>query len=174
MTFSHTMGEPALTKGVPLWLSVIVPVYNEGRALAGFLTELDSVLAGQFPRQYEIIVVDDASIDDALRDCAPNATLRLIRLESRGGSGAARKQGFALAQGTVIAWIDGDGTYNPQSLVPLLARLEGVDQVIGARGTDHGGLKWLRLMAKRMSFLFASMLWLRWIPDLNSGLRVFH
>jgi YD repeat-containing protein len=37
-------------------------------------------------------------------------------------------------------------------------------------GTDT---RWLRLMVKRTSFLFASLLWLRWIPDLNSGLRVF-
>jgi polyisoprenyl-phosphate glycosyltransferase len=157
-----------------VWLSVIVPVHNEGHAFAGFLAELNDVLAGFAPKQYEIIVVDDASTDSALNNFTPNAALRVIRLSSRGGSGAARKRGVAMAQGRVIAWIDGDGTYDPKSLPTLFTRLENADQVIGARCTDHGSFKWLRLMVKRTSFLFASLLWLRWIPDLNSGLRVFH
>jgi len=173
MTITPGARETEQTAEPPIWLSVIVPVHNEGRVLAGFLAELNEVLAGLSPRRYEIIVVDDASTDFALNDCATSVALKVIRLASRGGSGAARKRGVEMAQGSVIAWIDGDGTYIPASLIPLLEQLENADQVIGARGTDHGSLKWVRLLVKKASFLFASLLWLRWIPDLNSGLRVF-
>lgn len=152
---------------------MIVPVHNEGSELAGHLAELDDVLCHLAPEQYEVIVVDDASTDHALDAGLINPFLKVIRLPLQRGAGSARKEGVAVARGSFIAWIDGDGTYDPRSLLPLLASLERADQVVGARSTDYGRLRWLRLITKRASFLIASLLWLRWIPDLNSGLRVF-
>lgn len=155
-----------------VWLSVIVPVYNEGTVLGEFLVELAAALRSLHPRRFEIVLVDDASTDGALSQNPSIPELRLVRLCSRGGSGAARKAGVAVANGELIAWVDGDGTYEPRSLLQLLAQLGDADQIIGTRRTDHGRLKWLRLATKRASFLLASLLWWHWIPDLNSGLRI--
>ena len=158
-----------------LWLSVVVPVHNEGDQIAQTLRELNAVLVSQAPKRCEIIVVDDGSTDLALSRCCEIDSLRIIRLSSRGGSGAARKRGVAASRGCIIAWVDGDGTYDPESLLALVQIVEStdVDQVIGARSTDYGKLRWLRIGTKWAACAIASVLWHRYIPDINSGLRVF-
>lgn len=156
------------------YLSVVVPVFNESDSLDSVLTELKSVLSGAGQYTSEVIVVDDGSTDGTSSICAGHsAWVRLIRQETRHGVGASLKTGIAAARGERIAWIDGDGTYDPHSLLVLLHGLGKADQAVGMRSTDHGRLKWLRLVVKHASFFTASVLWGRWIPDLNSGLRVF-
>jgi glycosyltransferase involved in cell wall biosynthesis len=165
--------EPPGASPVP-WMSVIVPVYNESAALGAVLVELKSALERVVQGASEVIVVDDASTDNTSLVCTEHLSwVRVIRHETRRGSGAARKTGIAAARGNRIAWIDGDGTYDPLSLLILLNQMGSSEQVVGARSTDHGSLKWPRLAVKHVSFLVASALWGRWIPDLNSGLRVF-
>ncbi len=165
--------EPQLKAPNKPRLSVIVPVLNESVALGALLSELKSVLEHVAPGAHEVIVVDDASTDRTLAVCAEHSWIQVVRHPAQRGSGATRKTGIAAAHGDWVAWIDGDGTYDPKSLPALLDRLRSSDQVVGARSTDHGRLKWLRLVVKHASFLLASALWGRWIPDLNSGLRVF-
>jgi glycosyltransferase involved in cell wall biosynthesis len=138
------------------------------------LVELKSALDCLSGCVSEVIVVDDGSTDCTLSACAEDLSwVRVIRHETRRGLGSAFKTGIAAARGDRIAWIDGDGTYDPRSLVMLLNQMESFDQVVGARSTDYGRFKWPRLVVKRASYLVASALWGRWIPDLNSGLRVF-
>ncbi len=167
--FNERPGAPPVPR-----LSVIVPVYNESATLGTVLVELKSALDGVTGCASEVIVVDDGSTDGTSSVCAEHSSwVRVIRHETRRGSGAACKTGMAAARGDLIAWIDGDGPYDPRSLVTLLDQMESLDQAVGARSTDHGRFKWTRLVVKHASYLVASALWSRWIPDLNSGLRVF-
>jgi glycosyltransferase involved in cell wall biosynthesis len=155
-------------------LSVVVPVHNEGRTLGLLLSTLQQELGVHFPSQHEMIVVDDASTDETQAILAIHGTLiKAVRHESRKGSGAARRTGSALAIGEWVAWIDGDGTYSVHSLVALFGAMGDTDQIIGARSTDHGTLKWLRLAVKTGTAQIAGFLWRVPIPDLNSGLRIF-
>lgn len=155
-------------------LSVIIPLHDEGESPVAVLAGLKTVFEKLGADRCEVILVDDGSINPVpVNYSCGLSRVHVLPHTLRRGSGAARKTGVQSARGEIIAWIDGDGTYDPQSLTLLLAQLKNADQVIGARSTDHGDIKWLRLAAKRMSFLLASLLWLRWIPDLNSGLRVF-
>lgn len=86
-------------------LSVIVPVYNTERYLAGCL---DSIL-GQTLKDMEIICVDDGSEDgspEILKSYAVrDHRIRVIQKEN-GGLVSARKAGVRAAEGKYIGYVD--------------------------------------------------------------------
>ena len=61
--------------------------------------------------------------------------MRLIRHGVNRGYGAALKSGMTAARGDLIAFLDADGTYPPESLPQLCARRRwrGADIVVGSR-----------------------------------------
>ena len=107
-------------------VGVVVPV----RGWAPYLAEaLDSVLA-EAPD--EVVVVDNASDEPvALHpDHAPH--VRLMRREGPVlGPAAARNLGVASLDTDAIAFCDADDAWEPGSLAPRLAALEGADVVFG-------------------------------------------
>lgn len=102
-------------------VSVIVPVYNDGKRLALCL----DALARQTlpPGSVEIIVVDNASTEDIrpVIDGRPGVTRAL---ETVRGPAAARNRGVALARGRMIAFTDADCIPDPDWLALGVARLE--------------------------------------------------
>lgn len=155
-------------------LSVVIPAHNEAAALAKLLPELKTQLNESFPGTWEILVIDDGSTDETVAVAeSMGMGVRLLRHAERRGSGASRKTGSRAAAGELIAWIDGDGTYPAEALAAAFGELGTADQVVGARSTDFGRLRVLRMMVKNCTARIASWLWGTSIPDLNSGLRVF-
>ena len=77
------------------------------------------------------------------------------------------------ARGDVIVWTDVDMTYPNDRIPELVAALDGHDQVVGARRTEEGTLKFFRRPAKWLIRHLASYLAGVRIPDLNSGFRAF-
>jgi glycosyltransferase involved in cell wall biosynthesis len=98
-------------------ISVCVPTYNNAATLARCLR---SVL-DQDGVDFEIVVVDDASLDE----CAAIAAMmlrpgdRLIRNESRLGLGANHNKCIELARGTCIQFVHGDDWLLPRALQQL-------------------------------------------------------
>lgn len=155
-------------------VSIILPVYNE----SGHLTdEIDRIRKAmdESPYSYEIVVVDDGSIDGSGERLAELDGIRLIRFAQNRGSGAARRWGTDQAQGRVVVWTDVDMTYPNEEIPAMVAELEaqGLDQLVGARTSEQGSLKLLRTPAKWIIRRLAAYLARVAIPDLNSGLRVF-
>jgi glycosyltransferase involved in cell wall biosynthesis len=103
-------------------VSVVIPAYNVARYIA---EAIDSVLAQTF-QDFEIIVVNDGSPDSDALDAvlAPyGARLRCIR-KSNGGPASARNAGIAAARSDLIAFLDGDDTWDPGYLSSQLALLD--------------------------------------------------
>jgi glycosyltransferase involved in cell wall biosynthesis len=153
-------------------VTVVLPVYNEaGHVLA----EVDRIRAALEASEYtfEIIVVDDGSTDGSSDVLAGIEGIRLIRFGANRGSGSARREGTAAARGRVTVWTDADMTYPNDRIPELVKELEGHDQVVGARTSEQGTAKALRVPAKWMIRKLAEYLSGSRIPDLNSGLRVF-
>jgi glycosyltransferase involved in cell wall biosynthesis len=93
-----------------------------------------------------------------------------------GGSGTARRIGTNDAYGRIVVWTDADMTY-PNERIPEFVRYlfdnPDVDQVVGARTTEQGTHKFLRVPAKWVIRKVAERLAGIKIPDLNCGLRAF-
>jgi dolichol-phosphate mannosyltransferase len=112
-------------------ISVVVPLFNEEESIAILQTELSAALKGF---DYEIIFVDDGSVDrtsDRI-ETAPN--IRLIRFEKNCGQSAAIYAGLTAARGGTVVIIDGDLQNDPADIPKLLAEIAGgADLVCGYR-----------------------------------------
>lgn len=98
----------------PPTVSVILPTYNRSKTLGDAIA---SVLAQSWS-DFELIVVDDGSIEDVEPIVARFNDPRLLftRRAKNGGAGAARNSGLALARGTYIAFHDSDDLWLPGKL----------------------------------------------------------
>lgn len=153
-------------------VSVVLPIYNERGHLAEEIERIRAALEAS-PYTYEIIVVDDGSLDgsrDALREMEG---IRLIAFDTNRGSGFARKVGTRAARGRAVVWTDVDMTYPNEEIPKLVKELDGQDQVVGARTSEEGNAKALRVPAKWLIRRLASYLTQSDIADLNSGFRAF-
>lgn len=96
----------------PPRVSVVVPSYNRSALLGRCLSSLEAqTLAKQ---AYEVIVVDDGSVDDTPDVCAEfirKATMGLVYVRgSHRGPAAARNLGISRARAGIVAFIDDDCT----------------------------------------------------------------
>jgi glycosyltransferase involved in cell wall biosynthesis len=93
--------------------SVVIPVYNRADLLKAAIA---SVLAQSW-QFFEVIIVDDGSVDDvaAAVDSFGDPRLVFVRQENRGAS-AARNRGIDQARGRYIAFLDSDDVYLPHHL----------------------------------------------------------
>lgn len=150
-------------------ISVIIPAYNEEKAIEKVLDDVTRVMK-EHSYDFEIIVVDDASTDRTA-EIARDKGVNLIKHTVNKGVGAARKTGILNSTGETIVMLDADGTYPAESIPELLKHIPEHDQVIGCRNSEHGYLKVLRQPVKWIMFKLASFLVKQNIPDLNSGFR---
>lgn len=95
-------------------VSVILPVYNGAR----FVREaIDSVLAQSY-RGYEVVIVNDGSLDDSeavIRPYLDRPNFKYVA-QSNQGVAAARNAGIALAEGELLTLLDQDDLWVPEKL----------------------------------------------------------
>jgi glycosyltransferase involved in cell wall biosynthesis len=161
------------------YVSIVLPCYNEQGHVA---REVDRICAAMdtsgYP--YELLAFDDASTDRtlaALLEIAPRyPAMRVVHFDRNGGAGTVRRIGTQQARGDIVVWTDADMTY-PNDRIPELVRIldkdQALDQIVGARTSEQGTHKALRVPAKWFIRKIAEKLTNAAIPDLNSGLRAF-
>ncbi|MGI5212011.1 glycosyltransferase family 2 protein [Plantactinospora sp. CA-290183] len=165
--------------GTPTDVTIVLPCFNEQDHV---LTEIDRISAAMDASgyRYELLAIDDASTDgtlELLRQAeARSPQLRVLAFHRNGGSGTARRIGTEQARGEIVVWTDADMSY-PNERIPEFVRLlrqdHRIDQVVGARTSEQGTHKFLRVPAKWLIRKIAERLSGTRIPDLNSGLRAF-
>jgi len=159
--------------GDPPEVSVVLPCFNERDHVELEVKRIRAALEGA-GLSYELICVDDGSTDGTREALQAIAGIRTILLPRNQGSGTARRIGTQQARGRVVVWTDADLTYPNERIPELVAELDDTyDQVVGARRTEAGSYKLLRVPAKWAIRKLAAYLTSTPIPDLNSGLRVF-
>lgn len=100
-------------------VSVIIPVYNGERFLAG---ALENVFAQNY-HPLEVIVVDDGSTDDSATLAATYGAQIRYTYQPNAGPAAARNTGLALATGELITFLDVDDRWPPGKLQAQLQYL---------------------------------------------------
>jgi polyisoprenyl-phosphate glycosyltransferase len=181
-TTSHAVTSPDPVSGMSTqnpYVSIILPCHNEeGHVIAEVARICAAMDSSGY--DYELVAYDDASTDDTLarlQEAAPDfPRLRIVHFRRNGGSGTVRRIGTQQALGEIVVWTDADMTY-PNDRIPefvqMLEKDPQLDQVVGARTTEEGTHKILRVPAKWFIRKLAEVLTNSPIPDLNSGLRAF-
>jgi glycosyltransferase involved in cell wall biosynthesis len=104
---------------------LILPCKDEGPALRALLPEV--------PAELRVIVVDNGSVDDTSAVAEEHGAL-VVR-ESRPGYGAAVHAGIEAATAPYVAVMDGDGSFDPVQVLPLVeeVRRGDADLAMGRR-----------------------------------------
>ena len=99
-------------------ISVIIPVYNAAR----FLDDCLTTLVHQTFRDFEIVAVNDGSLDDSLQILreyeAAYPFITVVDQHNTGMSGA-RNRGLAIARGNYFCFVDSDDYVAPRYLEEL-------------------------------------------------------
>ena len=100
-------------------ISLVIPMFNEEANIDHAIAYAVEALS-QHARDYEIVIVDDASTDlspELVRHAiAGNPRIRLIRHEFNQKLGASLRTGFAAAQNELILYMDADLPFDPDVL----------------------------------------------------------
>jgi glycosyltransferase involved in cell wall biosynthesis len=109
-------------------VSVIVPCYNGGR----FLDDLCASLAAQTFRDFETIIIDDGSTEEATRRklASLEPSIRVLHQENR-RMAAARNAGFRAARGEFVMPLDCDDRLDPSFLAETVAILRYAPPEVG-------------------------------------------
>lgn len=147
-------------------ISIIIPARNESESLKMLLPELVRL----YP-DAEIIVVDDASVDDTETICRESG-VKVIKHPYNMGNGAAIKTGARNAAGEILVFMDADGQHSPEDLQLLLNKYnDGYKMVVGARNfRAHAST--FRFIGNFLYNRLATFMTGYKISDLTSGFRV--
>lgn len=120
-----------------VYLSIVIPVFNEEDNLEPLVKEIESVLE-KVGRKFEIIFIDDKSTDrsfEVLKELKKTRLfIRVIPHLINSGESAAEATGFANANGEVIITMDADQQNDPADIPSLLDALkDDVAAVCGVR-----------------------------------------
>jgi len=124
-------------------VDVVVPVYNEERALPQSIPILRDFLAGpEFPFDWRIVIADNASIDNTpavgqdLAD-ASGGKVEYMRIE-RKGRGFALKQTWLASPMDIVSYMDVDLSTGLEALPPLIGAIANdvYDVAVGSRLAD--------------------------------------
>ncbi len=117
-------------------LSIVVPLYNEEESLPE-LCDWIKLVCTEHGYSYEIILVDDGSIDDSWKVIeqlrSTDVNIKGVRFQRNYGKSAALNEGFKAAQGDVVITMDADLQDSPDE-IPALYKLvidDGFDMVSG-------------------------------------------
>ncbi len=166
MTFENT----------DIYISIVVPIYNEIENLPILHQALTSVLT-QMNESYEIICVDDGSRDgsrDLLRKLArDDSSFKAVLFRQNFGQSAAMAAGFRKASGDIVIAMDGDLQNDPEDIPNLVQKIEeGFDVVSGWRKNRKDTLILRKIPSRIANWLICSITDVQ-LHDTGCSLKAF-
>jgi len=166
-----------------MYLSVIIPAYNEEKRLPKTLEEIDKYLSKQ-NYDYEILAVNDGSKDKTV-EVAKSLLLKIRNLKVTGykvnqGKGYAVRFGMLEARGDYRIFTDADNSTSIDQVEKMWPEFEkGYDIVIGSRDVKGAILDppqpWLRqlILGEGFKLLRKIIVGLWGIEDTQCGFKCF-
>jgi dolichol-phosphate mannosyltransferase len=128
-------------------LSIIIPMFNEAENAETTLNRVEEALAS-FRGTYEIIVVNDGSLDNTLdilnRLAEQDGKLKVVSYSKNAGRGMALRKGFKESSGEIIVSIDADLSYHPNYIIDFVETLraeQDIDFVLASPYMPGGGVQ---------------------------------
>jgi glycosyltransferase involved in cell wall biosynthesis len=127
-------GQPLQSAASRPDVSILVPAKDEAENLPLFMEQAKAVFATQ-PHRYEVVVIDDGSVDDSWnvlqRLAAEYPFLHPVRHGVRRGIADALRTGYIHSRGSVLVFYPADLQYKPEDIPRLVAPiLEGKSDMV--------------------------------------------
>ncbi|MFA6492788.1 MAG: dolichyl-phosphate beta-glucosyltransferase [Patescibacteria group bacterium] len=163
-----------------MFLSVIIPAYNEEKRLPKTLKKVKEYLSTQ-KYEWEVLIVNDGSIDgtfkvssDLIKDWK---NFQLINNEENQGKGAVVKQGMLEAKGDWRLFMDADGSTDILEIEKLWPYIKDFEIVIGSRYLNKDSIKIKQPITRRIvsrlgNFLVRILLGIKSV-DTQCGFKLF-
>jgi dolichyl-phosphate beta-glucosyltransferase len=164
-----------------IWLSIVIPAYNEAQRIGNTLHQILTYLAQQ-PYTAEIIVVDDGSEDATAHIVASfschNAPVFLLQNSQNRGKGFSVRQGFLHARGAYLLFSDADLSTPIEEVEKLCEALsEPYDIAIASRAMPDSRVErhqpWYRENMGRLFNVLVRALGLSEMRDTQCGFKCF-
>jgi glycosyltransferase involved in cell wall biosynthesis len=136
-------------------LSIVIPAYNEQDYLPGCLEQvLAEVRRCPHPEMVEVLVVDNASIDDTAEVARRMPGVRVVH-EPHKGLTRARQAGLLAATGDLLGYVDADTRMPPGWIDRVMRTFERHPNVVCVSGPYiyYDAKRWQRAMV-RMYWIF--------------------
>ena len=157
-------------------LSIVIPTYNEQKTIKELIRYVETV---PYPVDYEIIVVDDCSIDRTyereilLRLKDNHHHVKLFRNGSNQGKGASVRRGIGYATGDIVIIQDADTEYDPHDIPNVIEPiLKGdADVVYGSRFLSQSrpeGMSFLSFIANKTLTWLTNFLYGTHLTDMET------
>jgi len=151
-------------------VSIVVPLYNEEESAGPLCMAIREALEN-WPRTYEVILVDDGSTDETVPrvrgEQSRDPRIRLIALKANSGQTLAMATGFQAATGDIVVSMDGDLQNDPRDIPLMVRELEsGYDVVCGWRKNRKDAFLSRTLPSKIANKLIA---WMTGVPIHDNG-----
>lgn len=122
---------------IELSISLIIPVFNQARNISFSIEKIKQAVELSFAN-YELIVVNDGSIDNTLtilKDIAmtDEEHVRVVSYTPNRGKGYAVRQGVLHSQGDAVILLDGDLDISPELIKDYVEKLSASDLVIASK-----------------------------------------
>ncbi|MDA2932762.1 glycosyltransferase family 2 protein [Acidobacteria bacterium AH-259-D05] len=136
-------------------ISVVVPAFNEEDNLPHLCERLKSVLAG-LGKDYEIIVVDDASSDGTLALLqqlhSHESRIHYVSLSRNFGHQSALVAGLEYSRGDVVISMDADLQHPPELIPKMLNLWEKGYEVVWTKKNNSGSIPLLKRLGMYVQY----------------------
>ncbi len=153
-------------------ISIVVPVYNEEENVAGFHKEIVEVCK-QNHLDFEIIFVDDGSVDNTVQEIKKLSPVKLIRLRKNFGQTAAMDAGIKHAKNFYIITMDGDRQNDPNDIPKMIRLLEDNDLDVVSGWRRKRKDSFLKKFVSRCANLLRTIIIHDGIRDSGCSLKVY-
>lgn len=138
-------------------VSVIIPTYNRGWILQ---EAIDSVLEQDF-HDYELIVVDDGSVDNTPTILKAYKNEVTVLRQANQGVSAARNSGIKAATGRLISFLDSDDLWLPRKLATQVKFFNDHPQAVISQTQERWIRNGVRVNPKKRHHKFSGMIFER-------------
>lgn len=157
------------------YLSFIIPAKDEEASVSLLYQELIEVV-NQLKTNYEIIFIDDGSIDKTFENLknihSKDQKVKIIRLRGNFGKSTALQIGFDQAKGDIIITLDADLQDDPKQIPLFLEKLtSGYDLVSGWKKKRYDPLS--KVIPSKILNLVTSWLTGVKLHDINCGFKAY-
>ncbi len=154
-------------------ISIILPAYNEEKAIKKSIEKIDHVMKKGNLNPYEIIVIDDGSSDNTYT-LAKETKAKVLKNPHNLGYGISLKKCIDIAKYETLIITDADLTYPADAIPDLIKKKnEGYDMVVGQRTGKYYRESPIKFPFRIILRFLVEYVADRKIPDINSGLRIF-